>query len=123
MDAHGIAYAWLLNWCIGPAEEDPEYHQYFNQPFIGAMTPTGIPLTELLSAEAQFPAVRFGLLSESGPGATPVALLESAHAMHGCSGLAVNGSTASSSISALSRDLYGRRRLHMPVVLHLEVPT
>jgi hypothetical protein len=84
MDAHGIAYAWLLNWCIGPAEEDPEYHQYFN-PALHRSDDThpGIPLTELLSAEAQFPG-RFVLGYCPNPAwRNAVALLESAHAMHG----------------------------------------
>jgi len=107
MDAHGIAYAWLLNWCIGPAEEDPEYHQYFN-PALHRSDDThpGIPLTELLSAEAQF----------------PVALLESAHAMHGAR---VCGEWKYRQLLDDPRSLEIFRaagRLHMPVVLHLDVP-
>jgi predicted TIM-barrel fold metal-dependent hydrolase len=123
MDTHGIAYAWLLTFCIGPAEETPEDHQYFN-PALHRSDDThpGLPLSELLSAEAQFPG-RFVLGYCPNPAwRSAVALLEAAHRMHGAR---VCGEWKYRQLFDDPRSLeifHAAGRLKMPVVLHLDVP-
>jgi len=123
LDAHGVAYAWLLTWCIGPAEEDREYHRYFN-PALERRDGThpGIPLPELLAAEEKFPG-RFVLGYCPNP-AWPEAprLLEAAHHMHG---VRVCGEWKYRQPFDDPRSLEIFRvagRLGLPVVLHLDVP-
>ena len=123
LDAHGISYAWLLNWSMGPAEDEAEYHQYFNPALQkGDDTHPGIPLPELLAAEEKFPG-RFVIgycpnpAWREGP-----KLLEAAHHMHGAR---VCGEWKYRQLFDDPRSLEIFRtagRLKMPVVLHLDVP-
>jgi len=123
-DAHGIAYSWLLNWCLGPAEfESADYQQYFNPAIQTAdHFHPGIPLTELIAARDRFPR-RFHL----GYCPNPIwrnapKLLEVAHHMHG---VRICGEWKYRQPFDDPRSLEIFRmagQLKMPVVLHLDVP-
>lgn len=123
LDGHGIAYAWLLTWLIGAAEEWTDYHAVLN-PALHRQDDThpGVTLPEILAAKAAFPS-RFVV----GYCPNPVwrnapALLEAAHAMHGAR---VCGEWKFRMLIDDPRSLEIFRmagRLKMPVVLHLDVP-
>ena len=123
LDEHGIAYAWLLTWCIGPAEETSEYHRFLNPALLRPDgTHPGIPLSEMLAAKAAFPA-RFVVGYCPNP-AWPEApaLLEAAHHMQGAR---ICGEWKFRQLFDDPRSLELFRvagRLRMPVVLHLDTP-
>ena len=123
LDEQGIAYAWLLNWCLGPAEETPDYHRHFN-PALQRVDDThpGIPLSELIDAERAFPG-RFVLGYCPNPAWRQApALLEAAHHMHGAR---ICGEWKYRQLFDDPRSLEIFRcagRLRMPVVLHLDAP-
>ncbi len=123
MDAHGIAYAWLLTWLIGPRDEQPEYHEFLNPARHGPNDANpGITLAEIVSAVERFPD-RFV------PGYCPhpewrnaPQLLEAAHRMHG---VRVCGEWKFRMLIDDPRCLeifHTAGRLGMPVVIHLDVP-
>ncbi len=124
MDAHGIAYSWLLNWCLGPAEyESADYQEYLN-PFLTTESNShpGIPMSELLAARDQHPR-RFHLGYCPNPLWRKAAkFLEVAHDMHG---VRVCGEWKYRQPFDDPRSLEIFRvagALKMPVVLHLDVP-
>ena len=123
-DAHGIAYAWLLNWCLGPAEfESADYQPYFNPAIqLEGNSHPGMPLTELLAARDRYPG-RFVVGYCPNPIWRHAAkLLEAAHHMHG---VRVCGEWKYRQPIDDPRSLEIFRtagRLKMPVVLHLDVP-
>ena len=123
-DAHGIAYSWLLNWCLGPAEyESGDYQIHLNP----VLTPDsgshpGIPLSDLIQARDRHPR-RFQVgycpnpLWRNAP-----QLLEVAYHMHG---VRVCGEWKYRQPFDDPRSLEIFRMagsLKMPVVLHLDVP-
>ena len=123
LDAHGIDYAWLLTWCLGPAEQSPEHAAYLNPALtLPDSTHPGIPLAELLAAREKFPS-RFVVGYCPHPAwPNAAALLEAAHHMHG---VRVCGEwkfrldfddPRSLAVFAMAG------KLKMPVVLHLDVP-
>jgi len=123
MDAHGIAYAWLLTWNIGPAEEALEYHHILNPARLSTGdTHPGIPLADLIDAQEKFPD-RFILGYCPNPAWRNAAkLLEAAHGMHG---VRVCGEWKFRQLFDDPRSLeifQTAGRLKMPVVLHLDVP-
>jgi len=121
LDAHGIAYAWLLSWCMGPAEDTPQFHHYLDPARHQADDrQQGIPLAALLAAEEKFPG-RFvlGYCPNPAWGEAP-RLLEAAHAMHGAR---ICGEWKYRQLLDDPRSLEIFRtagRLRMPVVLHLD---
>ena len=124
MDAHGIAYSWLLNWCLGPAEfESADYQQHLNPVIMtdGGSHP-GIPLTELINARDKFPR-RFHVGYCPNPMWQHAArLVEVAYHMHGAR---ICGEWKYRQLFDDPRSLEIFRtagRLKMPVVLHLDVP-
>ena len=83
LDAHGIGYAWLLTWQLGPVEQSPEHASYLNPALtLPDGSHPGIPLSELLAVREKYPQ-RFVVgycphpLWPSAP-----QLLEAAHRMH-----------------------------------------
>jgi predicted TIM-barrel fold metal-dependent hydrolase len=123
MDAHGIAYAWLLTWYIGSAEEIPDYHQCLNPALHSANdTHPGIPLAELIAARDKFPQ-RFLIGYCPNPMWRNAAkLLEAAHRMHGA---CICGEWKYRMLFDDPRSLeifHAAGQLKMPVVLHLDVP-
>ncbi|MGH7995478.1 MAG: amidohydrolase family protein [Opitutaceae bacterium] len=123
MDEHGIAYAWLLTWNIGPAEEDPGHHVHLDPALVRPDdTHPGIPLSELIAARDRHPG-RFVLGYCPHPEWRHAArLLENAHAMHGAR---VCGEWKYRQLFDDPRSLeifHAAGRLGMPVVLHLDVP-
>jgi predicted TIM-barrel fold metal-dependent hydrolase len=124
LDAHGIDYAWLLTWCLGPAEQSPEHAAYLNP----ALTQPdgshpGIPLPELLAVREKYPR-RFVVgycPHPAWPGAP--ALLEAAYHMHGvrvCGEWKFRLPFDDPRCLALFA-MAGK--LKIPVVLHLDVPS
>lgn len=123
LDAHGIAHAWLLTWQLGAAEQSPEHHAYLNPALLAPDgTHPGIPLSELLATRERHPG-RFTLGYCPHPTwANAVALLESAHRMHGvriCGEWKFRVAFDDPRCLAL---FHAAGRRHMPVVLHLDVP-
>ena len=123
LDAHGIAYAWLLTWCLGPAEQDPAHAAYLNPALtLPDGSHPGIPLAELLAVREKFPH-RFtvGFCPHPAWPNAP-ALLESAHRMHGvrvCGEWKFRLAFDDPRCLALFT-MAGK--LKMPVVLHLDAP-
>ncbi len=123
LDAHGIDYAWLLTWNLGPAEQSPDHAAYLNPALtLPDGTHPGIPLAELLAVRALFPR-RFVVgfcphpLWPNAP-----ALLESACRMHD---LRVCGEWKFRVPFDDPRSLaifHMAGKLKLPVVLHLDVP-
>src|SRR5882672_10476195 len=124
MDAHGIAYSWLLNWCLGPAEyESADYQQHLNPLLVTeSNSHPGIPLSELLVARDKFPR-RFHLGYCPNPLWRQAAkMLEVAHDMHG---VRICGEWKYRQPFDDPRSLeifHVAGSLKMPVVLHLDVP-
>jgi predicted TIM-barrel fold metal-dependent hydrolase len=124
MDAHGIAYSWLLNWCLGPAEyESADYQPYLNPLLTTDSTShPGIPMSELLYARDKHPR-RFHLGYCPNPMWRQAAkLLEAAHHMHG---VRICGEWKYRQPFDDPRSVEIFRvagKLGMPVVLHLDVP-
>ncbi|MBS0661619.1 MAG: amidohydrolase family protein [Verrucomicrobia bacterium] len=123
-DAHGIAYAWLLSWCLGPAEYESADYQVHLNPLImteGASHP-GIPLSELVGARDRFPG-RFHVGFCPNPlWRNAAQLLEVAYHMHG---VRICGEWKYRQLFDDPRSLEIFRMagsLRMPVVLHLDVP-
>ena len=121
LDAHGIAYAWLLSWCMGPAEDSPLFHHYLDPARHGADdTQSGIPLSTLIAAQEQFPA-RFVIGFCPNPAWREAPrLLEAAHHMHGAR---ICGEWKYRQLLDDPRSLELFRtagHLRMPVVLHLD---
>lgn len=123
MDAHGIDYAWLLSWEIGPFEEDRMYHPVLNPEHLRADgTHPGIPLSDLVRARNARPD-RFVLgycphpLLGDAPG-----LLRAAAGVHGarvCGEWKFRMPIDDPRCLELFRTA---GELKMPVVLHLDVP-
>jgi len=83
LDAHGIDYAWLLTWQLGPVEQSPEHAAYLNPALtLPDGSHPGIPLAELLAVRAIYPK-RFvvGYCPHPLWPNAPL-LLEAAHRMH-----------------------------------------
>ena len=121
LDAHGIAYAWLLSWCMGPAEDSPLFHHYLDPARHGGSdTQSGIPLATLIAAQEQFPT-RFVIGFCPNPAWREAPrLLEAAHHMHGAR---ICGEWKYRQLLDDPRSLEIFRtagRLRMPVVLHLD---
>lgn len=83
LDAHAIAYAWLLTWQLGPVEQSPDHASYLNPALtLPDGSHPGIPLSELLAVREKFPQ-RFivGYCPHPLWPNAPL-LLEAAHHMH-----------------------------------------
>jgi predicted TIM-barrel fold metal-dependent hydrolase len=124
MDAHAIAYAWLLSWLIGRDEQAPEYNFALNPAhFAPDGSHPGVPLADLLDTQKQYPA-RFVLGFCPHPAwANAPAILEAAHRMHGarvCGEWKFRVPFDDPRCLALFKKAGA---LQMPVVLHLDVPT
>lgn len=123
MDAHGIEYAWLLTWEIAPWEDEPTFHRLLNPLNLRADgTHAGIPLRDLLRAREHYPK-RFvvGYCPHPLLGDAP-ALLRAAVAIHE---IKVCGEWKFRVPFDDPRCLEVFRvagELHLPVVLHLDVP-
>ncbi|HND61733.1 MAG TPA: amidohydrolase family protein [Opitutaceae bacterium] len=123
LDAHRIAYAWLLTWNLGPAEQSPEHANYLNPALtLPDGSHPGIPLSELLATRVQYPQ-RFvvGYCPHPAWPNAP-ALLEAAHHMHDvriCGEWKFRLHFDDPRCLALFR-MAGK--LKLPVVLHLDVP-
>lgn len=123
LDEHGIAYAWLLSWCLGPTEQADRHLHYFNPVhYHSKATHPGMPLADIVAAKAKHPQ-RFVVGYCPHP-LWPDApqLLEAAHDMHGAR---VCGEWKFRIAFDDPRCLEIFRvagRLRMPVVLHLDVP-
>jgi predicted TIM-barrel fold metal-dependent hydrolase len=123
MDAHGIAYAWLLTWQLGREDQAPEYNHALNPAlFAPDGTHPGIPLSELLATRAAYPD-RFVLGFCPHPTWTDApGILEAAYRMHG---VRVCGEWKFRLPFDDPRCLAIFQRagqLGLPVVLHLDVP-
>ncbi len=56
LDAHGIGYAWLLTWQLGPVEQSPEHANYLNPALtLPDGSHPGIPLAELIAVRTLYP--------------------------------------------------------------------
>ena len=56
LDAHGIDYAWLLTWQLGPVEQSPQHASYLNPALtLPDGSHPGIPLSELLAVREIYP--------------------------------------------------------------------
>lgn len=123
MDAHGIAYAWLLSWQVGREDQAPEYNYALNPVhFAPDGTHPGIPLSDLLDTKRQYPD-RFvvGFCPHPSWAQAP-RILEAAHNIHG---VRVCGEWKFRVPFDDPRCLEIFRKageLKMPVVLHLDVP-
>ncbi|MBS0664149.1 MAG: amidohydrolase family protein [Verrucomicrobia bacterium] len=123
LDAHGIEYAWLLTWNLGPAEQSPEHANYLNPALtLPDGSHPGIPLSDLLATRVQYPR-RFvvGYCPHPAWPNAP-ALLEAAHRMHDvriCGEWKFRLHFDDPRCLAVFR-MAGKLRL--PVVLHLDVP-
>ena len=123
LDAHRIAYAWLLTWNLGPAEQSPEHANYLNPALtLPDGSHPGIPLSELLATRVQYPQ-RFVVAYCPHPAwPNAPALLEAAHHMHDvriCGEWKFRLHFDDPRCLALFR-MAGK--LKLPVVLHLDVP-
>ena len=122
LDAHGIGYAWLLTWQLGPVEQSPQHANYLNPALtLPDGTHPGIPLSELIAVRTLYPK-RFVVgycphpLWPSAP-----QLLEAAHHMHDvrvCGEWKFRVPFDDPRCLALFR-MAGK--LKLPVVLHLDV--
>ncbi len=123
LDAHGIGYAWLLTWILGPAEQSPEHANYLNPALtLPDGSHPGIPLSELLATRAVYPR-RFVVGCCPHPAwPNAPALLEAAHRMHDvrvCGEWKFRLHFDDPRCLALFRKA---GELKLPVVLHLDVP-
>ncbi|MCG3148640.1 MAG: hypothetical protein PCFJNLEI_02085 [Verrucomicrobiae bacterium] len=123
MDAHRIAYAWLLTWEILPAEDNPAYQRSLNPEHKRADgTHPGIPLSDLIKARDRYPK-RFVLGCCPHPAHPSAPLeLEQAYRIHGAR---VCGEWKFRMLFDDPRSLqlfHKAGELKMPVVLHLDVP-
>lgn len=123
MDAHGIAYAWLLSWCLHRDEQAPEYTGALNPAhFAPDGTHPGIPLSDLIDTQKQYPARFIVGFCPHPLWINAPAMLESAYNMHG---VRVCGEWKFRVPFDDPRSLEIFRmagRLKLPVVLHLDVP-
>jgi predicted TIM-barrel fold metal-dependent hydrolase len=125
MDAHGIDHAWLLTWCLGPAEREErvEYQRFLDPALVDDDgNHPGIPLSALLAARDRHPR-RFTVGYCPNPiWSNAAEMLELARDMHG---IRVCGEWKYRQTLDDPRSLEIFRtagRLGLPVVLHLDVP-
>ena len=124
MDAHGIAYAWLLTWQLSHIDQAPEYNFCLNpELFNPDGTHPGIPLSELLETKVQYPARFVVGFCPHPTWAQAPAILEAAYNMHGvrvCGEWKFRVPFDDPRCLAIFQKA---GQLKMPVVLHLDVPT
>lgn len=123
LDAHGIAYAWLLTWLLAASEDASDYRGVFDPARFNADgSHPGLTLDAILRARDRYPG-RFVVGYCPNPQWKDAPkLLESAHAMHGAQ---VCGEWKFQMLIDDPRALeifHTAGRLRLPVVLHLDVP-
>lgn len=123
LDEHRIAYAWLLTWNLGEAEQDPAQHEYLNPALHREdHRHPGIPLSELIAARDRYPD-RFVVGYCPHPlWRNAVKLLESAHAMHEARVCGEWKYRLPFDDPRCLEIFHAAGRLRMPVVLHLDAP-
>ena len=123
MDAHGIAYAWLLSWCIDPLNDEPHYHRVFDpRNTLQDGTHPGLPLDDILAARERHPDRYVAGYCPNPYWKSAPAYLEAAHRMHD---VRVCGEWKFRILFDDPRclEIFGcAGDLELPVVLHLDVP-
>jgi predicted TIM-barrel fold metal-dependent hydrolase len=123
MDAHGIAYAWLLSWQVGREDQAPEYNYALNPAhFAPDGTHPGIPLCDLLDTKKQYPD-RFvvGFCPHPSWAQAP-RILEAAYNIHGARVCGEWKFRVPFDDPRCIEIFRKAGELKMPVVLHLDVP-